>query len=253
MSDFINRFTAIILLLIVILCALCSCGKKKKLVSDIEKITNKQNITQEEIDDLFERYNNLSNEDQKGISNSNILMKYKNVDVDKVQKLKTQIQKNINSDNFETIGKIYDDYNLFSSNEQALIDIDEIKQKITPNDLEKSVIAACQYIKKSLKSSNSFKLLSAKAIDDTDGKSKYYLVYINYSATNGFGAETDEVSFQTINKDFINPWYALTIIKGDYAPALECTSYMSFYYNNSQSPTEINCQKILYNIDMIVN
>ena len=232
---------------------LCSCGKSKNLISDINKITNSDNISQSEIDDLLERYDDLSDEEKKEIDNSNELLKYRNVDVNNVQDLKTRIKKYSDSNNFQTISEIYNNYNLLSTNEKSLVDIKSIEQKILPNNLEKSAIAACQYIKKSLKSSNSFKLKKIKAIDDTNGKSKYYLVYIEYSAANGFGVETDDVSFQTINKDFINPWYALTIIKGDYTPALECTSYMPLYYDNSQSPTELDCEKILYNIDTTVN
>lgn len=231
------------------LLTLCSCGKVDDLIKKIDDFSEKENITQTEIDTLFEEYNNLSAEEKEKITNYNKLEKYENVNIDNVNSLENSINSISENSEFSDVRSIYDSYNLLNENEQKLIDITSIEEKMELSNLEKATVVACQYIKKSLKNSSSFQLISAKAIDDIGKESNYYLVNIQYSATNSFGAQIDNTSFQTISADFENPWYGLAILNGDYSTALECTSFIGFYLLNEQEPIEIDCDKILYYLD----
>lgn len=228
---------------------LSSCGKVDSLITEIDEFSKKENIVQSDIDNLFEKYENLSPEKQAKITNYSELEKYKDVNIVKVNELKTKICETKDDAPFSQILKIYEIYISLNANEKNLIDITKIEQKMELTDLEKATVSACQYIKKSLKSSASFKLSSAEAINDLQGKSRYYLVKVWYSATNSFGGEIDSTSFQTINEKFENPWYALSFLDGDYSTALKCTPYQQFYLLNEQEPTIIDCEKILYYID----
>lgn len=228
---------------------LCSCGKVDNLIKKIDDFSEKENIMQTEIDTLFEEYNNLSAEEKEKITNYNKLEKYENVNIDNVKSLENRVNNISENSEFSDISSIYDSYKLLNENEQNLIDITGIEEKMQLSNLEKATVSACQYIKKSLKNSSSFELISAKAIDDIGKKSNYYLVNIQYSATNGFGAQIDDTSFQTISSEFKNPWYGLAMLNGDYSTALECTPFIEFYLLNEQKPVEVNCDKILYYLD----
>ncbi len=228
---------------------LTSCGKINGLVKDIDEFATKEVITQEELDALFEIYNSLSEEDKEKITNYNILEKYENVDIEKVNELQKEISHISNTSGFSDAIKLYEKYEAMNTNEQNLVEVKPIEEIVKLTNMEKAAVSACQYIKKSLKSSNSFKLNSVKVIDDIGKKSNYYLVNIGYSATNGFGATIDETSFQTISSEFENPWYPLAILNGDYSSALKCTTFIQFYLLNEQEPTEIDCEKVLYYIE----
>ena len=238
-----------LIICVCMLFVLCSCGKVDNLINKIDNLSGIENITQSEIDTLFEEYNNLSTEDKKKITNYDKLKKYEDVDIETVKSLENKIKTISNESKFTDVSNIYDKYKLLNANEQNLINITSIQEKMQLSNIEKATVVACQYIKKSLKSSSSFELRNAKAIDDIGKKSNYYLVNVQYSATNSFGAKIDDTSFQTISAEFENPWYALSLLSGDYSSALECTPFIQFYLSNEQRPTEIDCDKIIYYLD----
>ena len=167
-----------LLICICMVFALCSCGKTDNLIKKIDDFSEKENITQTEIDTLLEEYNNLSTEDKNKITNYDKLKKYENVNIDNVKEIKSKITTITKDSKFSEISEIYNEYELLNINEQNLIDITSIQEKMQLSNLEKATVSACQYIKKSLKSSSSFELRSAKAIDDIGKTSNYYLVEI---------------------------------------------------------------------------
>ena len=92
-------------------------------------------------------------------------------------------------------------------------------------------------------------MISAKVINDLDGDSGYYLVTIEYSATNSFGGRNDKTSFQTITRKFENPWLAIGLLTGKLNAVLDCESFLEFYLLHENEPTNLNTEKILYYID----
>lgn len=238
-----------LILCVCMLFVFCSCGKVDNLIQKIDEFSKNEDISQVDIDALFEEYNNLSDKDKEKVTNYAELEKYKDVSIEKVKTLKGKISDVSDKTSFSVVREIDEEYNALNSNEKKLVYIASIKEKMKLTNLEKAAVAACQYIKKSLRSSSSFELQDAKVIDDLNGESKYYLVKIKFSATNGFGGANDDTSFQTISKDFENPWYALSFLSGDYSNALNCTPYQKYYLLNEQEPTSIDCEKILYYID----
>ncbi len=234
---------------IAMLLTLCSCGKVNNLIKRIDEFSVSENITQNDINALFDEYNSLSLEQQEKITNYHKLEKYKNVNIDKVKSLENEILALSNDSKFSDISSIYESYQSLNTNEQNLINITSVQEKMQLSNLEKATVVACQCIKKSLKNSSSFELISAEAIDNIGKEPNYYLVNIQYSATNSFGGRKDETSFQTISKDFENPWYGLSILSGNYSSSLKCTPYIQYYLLSEQEPTEIDCDKILYYLD----
>lgn len=224
-----------------------------ELMDAIDSTFNKSTITQAELDQLFAKYDTLSTADKNRVSNYSKLEKYRNVDVDKINTLQARIDSVKASESFSTLIEIYNDYNGLSIKEQPFVDIGDIEQRVQLSNLDKAAIAACQYIRSSLKSSGSFKLLDVRIIDDLGGSTKYYLVNIKYSATNGFGAAIDSNSFQTISEKFENPWYGLGLLTGNVSTALTCNEFVKFYLLHDETPTVLDCEKIMYYIDTTVN
>ncbi len=251
------------LMSVCILFVLCSCGevemsrdeidtlsKVNDFIEQIDDFSDMENVTQSEIDKLFKEYNSFSAEDKEKITNYDKLEKYKGVNIDAVKDVESKIKAISDKSSFSDINSIYETYESLNDNEQNLIDITTVQERRQLTDLEKATVSACQYIKESLKNSSSFELISAKAINDIGKTSNYYLVNIKYSATNSFGAKIDDTSFQTISDEFKNPWYPLAMLNGDYSVALECTPFIQYYLTNEQEPKDIDCDKILYYIDV---
>lgn len=228
----------------------CS-NKAEELDSKIETVLSSDEIKQEQLDEIFSTYDGLSDNQKKNVTKYNEIEKYKGVNITDVNEINNTI-KMIDTLSFNDIIDLDKSISTLASNEKALIDISKVDEAMELSDMEKAAVAACQYIRKSLKSSSSFKLHSAKVINDL-ADIKYYLVKIEYSGTNSFGGEKDANSFQTINSEFVNPWYGLAILTGKYEEALECSSFLQYYLLNDQDPTELDCDKIMYYIDEAVN
>lgn len=248
MSKRIKMILAI--MLIVFFCV--GCGNKvDDLNTKIDEALSSDKITQEQLDEIFDCYEDLSDEEKDEISRYDEIKIYENVDIEKINEINDEI-KNISSDtDFESLLELKEKIDALDEdlNEISLVDMDSFNEFFQLSDMEKSAVAACQCIKKSLKSSSSFELQSAKVINDLNGTTKYYLVKIEYSATNGFGARIDAESFQTISSDFENPWWGLAILGGNYESALECTPFIQYYLLHDEEPTEMDIDKIMYYID----
>lgn len=244
-----------ILLTLVMFCMIgvvsgCS-NKAEELDNKIETVLSSDEILQEQLDEIFLAYDNLSDNQKEKVTNYDKIEKYKDVNIEDVNEINNTIKK-IEKLSFSEILDLDKSITTLTSNEKALIDVSKVDAAMELSDMEKAAVAACQYIRKSLKSSSSFKLQSAKVIDDL-ADIKYYLVKIEYSGTNSFGGEKDANSFQTINSEFVNPWYGLAVLNGKYEEALECSSFLQYYLLNDQEPTELDCDKIMYYIDEAVN
>ena len=140
----------LIVLMIILMVLLSGCGKVDNLITDIDNFAQSDK-SQEVIDELLERYNALSDKDKEKISNYTIIEKYKNVDIDKVNAIEEKIANISASITFSELLNIYNEYDKFNANEKALVVIDDVLDRIKLTNEEKAAVAACQYIKKSLK------------------------------------------------------------------------------------------------------
>ena len=232
-----------------IILSFCSCVSKADRIHDkIAKLPENDNISQEEIDSLLKEYNELSVEEKSRIKNDFILKRYENVDIEKVKAVEKDISNIKSTDPFSDCISIIEEYNKLSKNEQAIVkNYDLLKEKLDLTDLEKVAVSAAKNIKKSLKSSGSLDIQSVDVMDDLKGDSSYYLVRIEYSATNSFGAHIDDTSFQTINDKFENPWWALSLLNGDYKSGLMQAPAIPFF--KADQAVELDAEKIMYCID----
>lgn len=246
------------ILITIILCCIIvtmsGCGNSvENLNKKIDTILSSEEVTQEQIDEVFLKYEKLSDKQKKQIKKYDEIKIYKNADIEKINKINAQIKAINSNTKFNEMVTIKNSVEELSESEQNLINITKLDEAMALNDLEKAAVAACQYIRNSLKSSSSFELQSAKVINDLNGDTNYYLVSISYSGTNSFGGRKDDASLQTINKDFKNPWYGLALLTGKYEEALKCQPYQSSYLLHEDEPTVLDCAKILYFIDEKVN
>ncbi len=241
----INLFLA---LLLTILCFTSCSNNAKQIEKRIDIFLTTEEKSQEILDCLFEDYNSLSKEQKEKVNNYQELSKYENVDLNKINKLNSDIKNLSELSKFKSLLSLKETYDKLTSNEKALVDFTDIENMISLNDLEKAAISSCQYIKSSLKSAGSFKLYECSVVNDLNGTTGYYLVNIKYSAQNSFGADLDDISFQTIDKNFKNPWYPIALITGEIKEALECTPYYS-YFLSSKSQSKLDIEKILYYIN----
>lgn len=231
------------------------CTNKSEQISEkINELCKQDQVTQKEYDDIVKEYDSLTDKQKNQVENYSDLEKYEGVDLEEVNDINDKIAKIGDDTKFNDIIELYDKYNELKSKEQDLIDSDLLEKRMELTDLEKATVSACQYVKQSLKSSDSFKLQSAEAVDDLDGVTAYYLVKLKYSGTNSFGAAKDGDSFQTISDDFTNKWYGLGLITGNVNEALNCYStYITQWSDLSDKKVEMDCDKIMYYIDEDVN
>lgn len=242
---------SMVMMLVIGIMSGCGSNQVEEVNAKIDVILSTEEISQKQLEEMFSAYEQLSEEQKKEVTRYSEVKKYKDVNIEKVNAINKSIDI-IHTLSFIEIVELQENIDKLSEREQKFINIEPVNSAMELTDMEKSAVAACQYIKKSLKSSDSFKLKSVKVINDLDAIN-YYLVKIEYSATNGFGAEIDSNSFQTINRKFENPWWGLAVLNGKYEEALECSSFLSFYLTNEQEPTVLDSSKILYYIDEKVN
>lgn len=236
-----------LLLIGLLLVSACGCVSKAaaevdSLISEVGALTPSQAV----YDNIVDKYNALTAKQREQVTKSAFISRYDGIDLDKVISL-TQDISNIDDDTkFSTILKIMNELETLSDKEYSFVNKAKLENAMKINDIEKAAISAAQNVIKSLKNPNSFKLSSIDGIDDTSGTTGYFLINLTYSATNSFGGEISDTSFQIINKEFEQPLWGLAILSGDYESALNCTSYMSFYLLHDDLPTELDCDKIQY-------
>lgn len=251
-----KKYLLLFVLMLMVVCIGCN-NKDQKIIDEFnEKVKNVIDApkTTAQLNEIFEEYDLLEENQKSAITLWDLLETYRGVDIDKVNMIKDKITSITSSTPFDELLSLKEEINALSAKEQSFVDnLSILESYIELNDLEKAAVSACQYIKKSLKNSSSFELESAKVINDLNGGTKYYLVKIEYSATNSFGGRKDANSFQTINGDFENPWWGLCFITGDFEDALKCTSFIQFYLLHEDDPIELDCDKIMYYIDEKLN
>lgn len=247
-----KKICSILSIMLVFCFVLTACSNTKANVKEINSTikalqADVGSVTQESLNEAIDKYDALPDNKKKEITNASVLEKYRDIDLAQLQDLQNEILGISDSTSFSDLLSIKEKYDSAESKYQDLVDSSLLEKKLELNNLEKATVVACQTVKKALKSSESFKLISANGVDDANGTSKYYLINIKYSATNSFGATIDDSSFQTINKDFKNPWYGLSALTGHTKEALNNTSFMEFYY--AKEPVEMDPEKIMYYIN----
>ena len=202
--------------------------------------------TQTEYESAISAINKLKEKQKKYIVPEDYISKFANVDLNKLRKISEDIESINNSTPFSKIIEINEKIENLTREERQFFDLSKVKKAMELSNIEKSAVSAVQYIIKCLKNPNSIALKTADVVDDTKGKTKYYLVKITYTATNSFGGTTSDYSLQTINTEFENPWYPLTILTGQYEAALKFTSATADYYDPDKNPVSLDPDKILY-------
>lgn len=199
-----------------------------------------------------EHYDELTLSEQALIKTSIDFSKLNGVDANKIDNFNAELADIDDNTSFKDLISLQEAYENFSENERSFVkDYSKISDRMTLTDLERACIGACEYIKKTLKNPSSFNLTKICAKDDT-AETSFYLVIAYYTATNGYGGTQGDSVFQTIDKDFENPWYALNLI-GTLAGArsstdslLDCSAYQSRWTANDDEPTYCDVDKIMY-------
>lgn len=108
-----------------------ACGSKVSKVNEgIGKIAEGQEITQEELDVLFEDYGALSDEDKEKVENYDVLKKYEGVNLNTVKELQNSIDGAGDETTLREFMDIKNQYDVLSENEKNLLDISTVKDKL---------------------------------------------------------------------------------------------------------------------------
>ncbi len=297
-----KKIGLIIIVVMMLSISLTACGNKVSSINEtIGKIESGE-VTQQELDSALEKYHKLNDSEISQITNSELLLKYENVNLEALNK----VQAIADSFNLDTLVVDYvdfkDKYDSLNSEEQALIDVDIdvsklngidaskidkineeidsiddntafadvidinnkyneltanekyfiknyeiVESKAELSDLEKAAVGAVSGIRSCLKNKSSLVLYSVLVANgkDEDGKG-YYYVYTKYSATNSFGGSKDDISLQTIDSDFKNPFLGLAKLTGTIEEALYQTSFLSLWFKYEDQAVPVDVDKIMY-------
>lgn len=213
----------------------------------IDDMSEKRIPSQTEYDAVAEKYNSLTDVQKKYVTSPEIIEKYADINLKEVGRLAERIEEINESTPFSQVVSISEEISKLTNSEQKLLNRAKIDSIMELTDEEKATVAAIETIKKLLKDPSSFQLVDATVVNDLDGTAGYYLVYINYSAKNGFGGNNSDYSFQTIDRKFSNPWMGLAVLSGNYASALKCDSFYEPYRKGDR----IKCDndKIMYYVE----
>ena len=223
--------------------------QKPQIVSDKIKAVNDAplNYSNEEIKNIIKEFDLLTDEQKANCGSKNLVNDLRNLDIDKIKNCKEAVEKITDNSDMDEAASAYKMYQDLSSYGKKFINIATVEKKYKCNDLEKAAVGACVEIKKYLKSSESFKLISSKVVDDRKGGTGHYLVKTKYSATNGFGARIDDTSLLPISPtSFTDEYLGLGILTTGKVELYDSLSD-SYYYKGTA--VEMNVDKINYWIE----
>ena len=182
----------IFLLVIALITMFSGCGETEKLDEKVNVLLSAEEITQKQLDEIFALYDVLSDKEKAKITNFDKIEKYRNVDIETINEINCSIEELTEDTSFEKVLKLQEDFENLKSKEKDLINKAKLEKAFGLSDLEKAAVAACQAVKRCLKNPSSFELTDINVGNDIEGETGYYLVEINYSATNSFGGRNEK-------------------------------------------------------------
>lgn len=206
-------------------------------IYEIQEIANKieKNISLDVVRQLQTKYAALNEESKKclnlnkKIGDKSILNYIENTDCDKVSELKNKIANAESKPDFYDYQKCKDQYGKLNLVEKSFINITPITDRLELSSDEKAIVAACHYVKISLKNRASFNLINASYSKEQFGGDDNYYVNLKYSATNSFGATIEEDSLQWIDCSYENWGYGIALLSGNVESALKSNSILPNY------------------------
>lgn len=107
------------------------CGSKVSKINDaIMGLDEGQEVTQEELDSLFEDYETLSDKDKEKIENYETLAKYKDVNIDAVRELQSALDGITDETTLRNLMEIKNQYDAMNENEKNLLDTSSVQDKL---------------------------------------------------------------------------------------------------------------------------
>lgn len=239
------------LLVITMIMMFSGCGETEKLNEKVSAILSAEEITQQQLDEVFTLYDALSDKEKAKITSFDEIEKYRSVNIETVNEINRSIEELTEETSFEKILELQEDFENLKSKEKDLVNKTKLEKAFKLSDLEKAAIAACQAVKKCLKNPSSFESIKINVGNDLAGETGYYLVEIKYSATNSFGGRNESATLQTINKNFESPLLSIAVALGTYDSFLNNTVYALDYFTlkDAGKVVELDCNKIMYYID----
>lgn len=231
---------------------LVGCNQdEEKAIQVVEQIYTIQSEipSQREYDKIYESYENLTDKQKEMVTNKDVLLEHKGLDLDNINKVNDEISTLNETSKYADVLKIEEKYNELSKDEKKYIDnYDSISKLKELTELDKAAVSAVQNIKKSLKDSSSLEIININVKDTTD-RLNFYLVLVEYSATNSFGGRTESSSCITITEDFEDPFYPLALLAGSLDKYLNNPeTYANYYLPAKETEYKIDTDKIMSNL-----
>lgn len=227
------------------------CGETEKLNEKVNAVLSAEEITQHQLDEIFALYDVLDDKEKAKITNFDEIEKYRSVDIEMVNEINRSIEELTEETAFEKVLELQEDVEDLKSKEKDLVNKEKLEEAFELSDLEKAAVAACQAVKRCLKNPSSFEGIRIRVGNDLEGETGYYLVEIEYSATNSFGGRNESATLQTINEKFENPLFSIAAALGTYDSFLNNTIYALDFFSlvDAGKVVELDCNKIMYYID----
>lgn len=259
-----KKFKFIIIAIIAIVIVLVMCfilqneRKKRELAEQhqqeiieidrwVQEVYEGKIPSQQEYNEMMERYKNLEEDDRISINNTDILNELEMVDLDRIIEITNEIEVLDQSSKFIEILDIKEQYDILNEKEKEFIDISNVEALMELSDVENAALAACKNVKSCMKNKEDFKVREVIVKDDLE-KMNFYWVLVKYSGTNSFGANLDKTSCFGISSDFKDPFFALAKITGISEYLDSAISYNE--YTKSEKPEiPIDVDKIAYYLE----
>lgn len=152
------------------------------------------------------------------------------------------------------IDEINKAYNALNDDQKKQLEDSDLLAKATElTDYEKAAVSAVKQLRSQLKNQDSLVLSQVNVRMGGENTTAAYYVLVKYSATNSFGGAIDDTTCIDVTKDFSSLFWEMTRLfsrLGANADVDEqdMTIY-NLYLHNSTDEMEVDCDRIMENID----
>ena len=152
----------------------------------------------------------------------------------------------------DEINKLYEALN--DNQKSQLSDPELLSKAIELTDYEKAAVGAVQQLRGQLKNQDSLELSQVNVRIGGENTTAAYYVLIKYSATNSFGAALDDTTCIDVTEDFSSLFWEMTRLFSRLGANADVDkqdmTIYNLYLHDSTDEMEVDCERIMENIDV---
>lgn len=235
-------------LILLMIYLLTGCGKSKE-AENVDKmilsLSENPDYTMLQVNEAFEAYDNLTEDQQSQIENLDLLSSLESDMIDAVQiKIDNLIE--IVAPSQAQVDELANAYSMLTDKQQERLE--NYNEAIQLRECEIVAIQAVNQFKTFLKDSSSFQLISAHVKLNPPSLTGSGVV-LNYSATNSFGGRLENTACLAIDEDGEDNLLTLAKLLGK---AEESMSTMYLYYLQApEEEIEVDVDRVMNNLNTV--